>query len=276
MTPPDIATTLRKVSALRSLCLRLPHAPTPAETRLLELFEALVAAPERAAVVDLDAIAAGWHYWWREGQYAQLLEMRSRLSSGLTDDDRDLSALAQAAMRHRWTELQMRIETCTACANLRPSEVSRRYVVGRPQYPRQPSKSCSWVWRRHGWVARVQERISTPAGMTVCELACSTLWTDRRFAHASSKRTDRIGRKRTVGSIRLDSSLFTHARSGLRRVTHHRPLYWGHALVSTSWPRSNSCSRKWSACSGIRRATYPPWRECCSDKRSETCPSVPR
>jgi len=124
MTPPDIATTLRKVSALRSLCLRLPHAPTPAETRLLERFEALAATPERAAVVDLDAIAAGWHHWWREGQYAQLLEMRSRLSSGLTDDDRDLSALAQAAIRHRWTELQMRIETCTACANLRPSEVS--------------------------------------------------------------------------------------------------------------------------------------------------------
>src|SRR2546428_1150181 len=70
MPPPDIATTLRKVSALRSLCLRLPHVPTPAEKRLLERFEALTAAPTRATAADMEAIAVGWSGWGRGGHNA--------------------------------------------------------------------------------------------------------------------------------------------------------------------------------------------------------------
>ncbi|MBI2015069.1 MAG: hypothetical protein HYS77_05975, partial [Candidatus Rokubacteria bacterium] len=65
MAPPDVSTTLRKVSALRALCLRLPHLPTPGEQALLRRFEALVAAPETAIDADIEALAAGWRRWWR-------------------------------------------------------------------------------------------------------------------------------------------------------------------------------------------------------------------
>lgn len=112
MTPPDIATTLRKVSALRSLCLRLPHLPTPAEARLRQRFEALVAAPERATVDDVDVTAAGWRQWWRAGRHVELLEMKVRLPSDVIDSGSELPLLAQAAKLRRWLELQEQIERC--------------------------------------------------------------------------------------------------------------------------------------------------------------------
>src|SRR5881628_442165 len=85
MTPPDIATTLRKVSALRSLCLRLPHVPTPAEKRLLERFEALTAAPTRATAADMEAIAVGWSGWWRGGNTGEVLDMAARIPVDLIE-----------------------------------------------------------------------------------------------------------------------------------------------------------------------------------------------
>src|SRR5438876_12223532 len=83
MTPPDIATTLRKVSALRSLCLRLPHVPTPAEKRLLERFEALTAAPTRATAADMEAIAVGWSGWWGGGNTGEVLDMAPRCADDI-------------------------------------------------------------------------------------------------------------------------------------------------------------------------------------------------
>lgn len=135
MTIADVASTLRKVSALRSLCLRLPHVSTPTQVRLLDRFETLAATPERATAADLDAIAVGWHRWWRDGMHSRLLEMRTRLTSGLLDAHRDLGALAQASRERRWLELQEKVELCDVCIRLRPSEVSTTLRRGEIPLP---------------------------------------------------------------------------------------------------------------------------------------------
>src|SRR5438874_6000 len=112
MTPPDIATTLRKVSALRSLCLRLPHVPTPAEKRLLERFEALTAAPTRATAADIEAIAVGWSGWWRGGNTAAVLDMAARIPVDLIEASQTASSIWAGAARDGcalgspWTRLR--------------------------------------------------------------------------------------------------------------------------------------------------------------------------
>ncbi len=100
MTVSDVAATLRKVSALRSLCLRLPHAPTPAEARLLERFEALATAPARATAGDLDAIAAGLRNWWRGGRPADIRRLASELPKNVIESDRRLVTFRLAAEQH--------------------------------------------------------------------------------------------------------------------------------------------------------------------------------
>lgn len=100
MSPRDPAERLRSVSALRALCLALPHVPTPAESRRLERFRALAAAPESATLDDRDAIADGWRDWWRAGRVDALLAMAARVPASLVEGDRRLAAYAVAASEH--------------------------------------------------------------------------------------------------------------------------------------------------------------------------------
>ena len=97
MTGADVSAALRTVSALRRLCLRLPHVPTPTELGRLERFRKIVAAPEQATEDDLEAVLAGWSSWWREGKLADLAAMERRLARRLIESDRRLAALAMAA-----------------------------------------------------------------------------------------------------------------------------------------------------------------------------------
>ena len=101
MTPRDAATVLRKVSALRMLCLRLPHLPTPAEQERLRRFEGLVATPGAATDADIEALAAGWRQWWRDGRGDALRVMAERLPAGLVERDRRLASYLDAALRAR-------------------------------------------------------------------------------------------------------------------------------------------------------------------------------
>src|SRR5207245_9728907 len=114
MTPHDIATTLRKVSALRSLCLRLPHVPTPAEKRLLERFEALTAAPTRATAADMEAIAVGWSGWWRSGNTGKVLDMAARILVDLIAASQSASSMWAGALRARWASRQPWVGLCSA------------------------------------------------------------------------------------------------------------------------------------------------------------------
>lgn len=138
MTVADVATAVRKVSALRSLCLRLPHVPTPAEAKLLQRFEALVAAPERATAGDVDVTAAGWRRWWRAGRHAELLEMKLRLPPDVIDSGSELPLLAQAARLRRWLELQEQIEVCKVCLDKEPHEIST--PLCRDEIPLPPTR----------------------------------------------------------------------------------------------------------------------------------------
>jgi hypothetical protein len=78
----DAAATLRTVSALRALCLRLPHLPTPAEAERLRRFEWLVQRPEAITPGDADALAAGWRRWWRDGRWREIAGMAASVPPG--------------------------------------------------------------------------------------------------------------------------------------------------------------------------------------------------
>ena len=95
----DVAATLRRVAALRSLCLELPHLPTPAESARLRRFDVLVRTPRTAVDEDVEAIAAGWRAWWRAGEHGRLVEMAEALPVNLIDGDRRLAMYADAARR---------------------------------------------------------------------------------------------------------------------------------------------------------------------------------
>ena len=93
----DAATAIRKVSALRALCLRLPHVPTPAELALLQRFCELVAAPESASTEDIEPLAVGWRRWWSEGETSRLRAMAACVPASLVQSDRRLALYACAA-----------------------------------------------------------------------------------------------------------------------------------------------------------------------------------
>jgi hypothetical protein len=95
----DATRAIRKASALRALCLKLPHVPTPAEMRRLRRFDELAAVPESATADDIEALAAGWRHWWFEGERERLHVMAVRLPAGLIDGNRRLALYAYAVRR---------------------------------------------------------------------------------------------------------------------------------------------------------------------------------
>lgn len=95
-TALDAAGRLRRASALRELCLRLPHLATPAELARLRRFEALAVTPESATAQDIDALVVGWRTWWRAGQTEQLRAMAARVPRAIVGADRRLAAYAVA------------------------------------------------------------------------------------------------------------------------------------------------------------------------------------
>jgi len=93
----DAATAIRKVSALRALCLRLPHVPTPAELARLQRFGELVSAPESASTDDIELLAAGWRRWWCQGETSRLRAMAAYVPASLVQSDRRLALYACVA-----------------------------------------------------------------------------------------------------------------------------------------------------------------------------------
>lgn len=93
----DAAPALRKASALRDLCRRLPRVPTGVALERLRRFEALIGSPEVAGAADIEALAEGWQWWWREGETAKLAAMASRVPGDLTATNRLLATYATAA-----------------------------------------------------------------------------------------------------------------------------------------------------------------------------------
>ena len=97
MKPGDVGATIRKVAALRALCLRLPHLPTPREEEWLRRFDVIAATPSSATAGDVDALAAGWRLWWRQGRREAIAAMARDLPASVVDSDRRLAAYACGA-----------------------------------------------------------------------------------------------------------------------------------------------------------------------------------
>ena len=95
--PADAESRLRRAAALRALCRRLPHLPTPAEQARLRRYEELRTSPLEATVQDTEAVVAGWEALWRCGSTAGILEVARALPPELVAGDRRLQSLLAAA-----------------------------------------------------------------------------------------------------------------------------------------------------------------------------------
>jgi hypothetical protein len=93
----DATTAIRKASALRALCLRLPHVPTPSEIHLLQRFGELAATPESATIDEVEALVAGWRRWWYQGETGRLRAMAVRVPAAIVHSDRRLALYACAS-----------------------------------------------------------------------------------------------------------------------------------------------------------------------------------
>jgi len=94
----DAATAIRKASALRALCRRLPHISTPAELARLQRFGELETFPETATIGDVEALISGWRRWWYQGETERLSAMAARVPAALMYSDRRLALYACAAL----------------------------------------------------------------------------------------------------------------------------------------------------------------------------------
>ena len=101
-----VGDVLRSISALRTFCLALPHAPTPVEIRQIERFERLRRGAASLTGQDIDALRSGLRDCWHRGVTTAFLEMAARIPADLVDRDRWLQSFvvaAQAARRLRDT-----------------------------------------------------------------------------------------------------------------------------------------------------------------------------
>jgi len=135
MTPGELSFTLRKISALRDLCLRLPHLPTPVEIEHLRRFDALIVAPHTATENDIEPLVAGWQRFWRDGDPAAILAMVQALPSSLLSHDRRLETFRTAAHLAHWQRIQEAVWTCTACRDDRRVATKVRQRTGPPPLP---------------------------------------------------------------------------------------------------------------------------------------------
>jgi hypothetical protein len=101
VTPRDVGTSLRKLSALRALCSRLPHLTTPIESQRLARFHSLVESPDLTTAEDVEAMIAGWRAWWRAGRVDELVAMARRLPRDFVERDRHLAMYLVAARERR-------------------------------------------------------------------------------------------------------------------------------------------------------------------------------
>ena len=133
----DAERILRKVEALRSLCVRLPHLETPAETLLLDRFDALTATSDRLTANDRDAVAVGWRRSWRVGVMDTVHRMAARMDGNMVARDRTLATLWVAATAPRWDTAQQGIWRCTTC------DADPRVAVNVRQQTESPARPVS-------------------------------------------------------------------------------------------------------------------------------------
>lgn len=93
----SVGETLMTVSALRRLCLTLPHAPTPREVRRLERFERLRRGAASLSGDDVETLRTGLRDCWRSQETGTLLEMAARIPPELLERDRWLQSFVVAA-----------------------------------------------------------------------------------------------------------------------------------------------------------------------------------
>ena len=98
----SVENTLTTISALRRLCLALPHAPTPLERRHLEQFRCLCQAAAPLSEGDIDVLRTGLRHCWRRGDAGTLRELAPRIPSELLEQDRWLQSfvVAEQTARH--------------------------------------------------------------------------------------------------------------------------------------------------------------------------------
>jgi hypothetical protein len=93
----SVEDTLTTISALRRLCLTLPHAQTPEEVRRLDRFERLRRGRASLSDGDIDALRTGLRHCWRSQETGTLLEMAARIPPELLQRDRWLQSFVVAA-----------------------------------------------------------------------------------------------------------------------------------------------------------------------------------
>ena len=131
----DAAASLRIVAGLRTLCLGLPHAATPAELRRLARFHVLVGEPDAATETDIEALVAGWQSWWRGGEIDGIVGMGRRLPVELVERDRRLASFLCAARISRWRRIQKAVWDCAVCAGNPRVEMNLRQQTDVPMVP---------------------------------------------------------------------------------------------------------------------------------------------
>ena len=133
----DAERILRKVEALRSLCVRLPHLETPAETLLLDRFDSLTSVPDRLTANDRDAVAAGWRRSLRAGETDTVHRMAPRMDGNTVARDRTLATLWVAATAPHSDAAQQGIWRCTTC------DADPRVAVNVRQQTESPARPVS-------------------------------------------------------------------------------------------------------------------------------------
>ena len=93
----SVEDTLTTISALRRLCLALPHAPTLEEVRRLERFQRLRRGAAPLSDDDIDALQTGLRRCWRSRDAGTLLDMAARIPAEFLDRDRWLQSFMVAA-----------------------------------------------------------------------------------------------------------------------------------------------------------------------------------